>query len=1293
MTRLGLLHLTDLHYGLRALGPRWPNVKHELFIDLARLHERTGPWQLVLFSGDLVQTGDKAQFTRLDTEILEELWSELEALGSRPHLLAVPGNHDLKRPKENAAVRELRHSFQSISDDFFHTPRNEHRKIVQRAFRSYVEWWKSTPHRHPSVSDGLLPGDFSASIEHENLSLGVVGLNTAFLQLTGGDYLGRLAWDIRQLNAACTGREDGDGRGWIRAHDACLLITHHGPDWLDRHSREFMYDQINPAGSFALHLFGHMHESCARGYSAGFGKVRWHWQGSSLFGMEHFGEEAERTRNHGYSAGVLELDGESLEMRIFPRRGVPPTWRFEPDVTGAILEEDWGAPIRIGASPRRGTPPKLGDELQILIVAEAGLENESAITRETIQRVAPLASDGLFPVTLADWRALQEELRLPTSDDGPVRELGTQLREKRMGCVVLLSMREPASMELALRSLRRAWAGVSRATTSGTVYVIRSAGTPAQLRGTEPDVLECTASQFQDRIWADASALISGWRRSCTAGPAQDGAAMTRGAPRRRRPYPGLESYRREDADLFFGRTSETNELRSELVRWGRGLIPIQGASGSGKSSLVRAGLLKRLAEGGIAGSDSWTIADVRLTSDSFPLESLSVVLREVSPPLAEAFHGSAQLRQSLETPEGCQTTIDLARRGENPGWRMVIFFDQFEEVFTNTPAREREALLQCITHLLDDESPVYVVLTIRDDFYTHLANSHLSRVPGSRRPYYLTPMRAAALREAVSMPARICGYEIEDELLTQILDDVGSDAGTLPLLSYTLAKLVEQAWGRPALTLADYKEIGRLHGVIQRAADGVTRKLGRDVEDLPLLFRRIVSVGLDRSPTRKTARIDDSWQKAELRLQDELVRARLLVSSTSKDEAGEYPTVELAHETVLGSWVQLSEWIEDSHKALLGLARAEEAASRWRSKVEEACAELGLASGSPHPPLQAGVSRDQAEALLEIDRQYRWRSEALHELRQHRESLEIHDLSDELQEFATPEPHWLRRYLRLPIGQQRRGEIARRLGELPDDRRGVGLRRGLPHMLWCRVPAGSVSLYLDEDSANPRTEQVSELFIGRYPVTVQQLGVFLEPGTYNDPQWWHGLPLQGERHPPYEQKPDVRNHPAAYVSWYQAMAFCRWLSDRLGLPVRLPTEWEWVQAATGGAPENLYPWGPEWNPECASHQEGLNSLVSVGMYPAGASPVGALDMSGNVYEWCLNSFRDPGALDPGDRDRVTRGGAYFRTGRDLSVRHRLCDSADGWNSRERRIVVGLRLVTDHHPPEADIFDPDDERG
>jgi hypothetical protein len=218
------------------------------------------------------------------------------------------------------------------------------------------------------------------------------------------------------------------------------------------------------------------------------------------------------------------------------------------------------------------------------------------------------------------------------------------------------------------------------------------------------------------------------------------------------------------------------------------------------------------------------------------------------------------------------------------------------------------------------------------------------------------------------------------------------------------------------------------------------------------------------------------------------------------------------------------------------------------------------------------------------------------------------------------------------------RAIIGVRLALLGDPRPGVGLRAdGLPDLVWCEVPGGEVTL---EENAGAFT--VEPFQIARYPVTYSQYRAFLDAEDgFNNPDWWEGLWFQVDK--PGRQFNRRDNHPAENLCWLEAMAFCRWLSARLGYEVRLPTEWEWQQAATGGDSTNEYPWGPDWDGQCANTDEsGLSRSTAVGMYPQGASPVGALDMSGNVWEWCLNEYDRPENVTPaGDARRVVRGGAW----------------------------------------------------
>jgi predicted MPP superfamily phosphohydrolase len=345
------LHLTDLHFNtdpssvIAAQRWLWPTVRDEFCKDLERVQKHTGRWDLVFFSGDLAQSGTAVDYQGLD-QMLKDLWKLFRRLGCNPTLLAVPGNHDLKWPDEFAPAAVALRSWPShgaLRDHFWKDDTNEYRKLIQSVFDPYEDWRRRQP-QTPEIHlySGLLPGDFSATYVKDSLKLGIVGLNSSWLQLGKGIREGQLLdIDPRQLQGVC---HDGAGP-WANAHDFKILVTHHPPSWLNPKAQATFQSEIAPAGRFDLHLYGHMHEPRTHSLRIGGGGTRRELQGASLFGLEYWEtpEGKQEQRIHGYTAGKFEISRGRAALFMWPRQLIKlhdGSWRMAADQQQGLNEDE-----------------------------------------------------------------------------------------------------------------------------------------------------------------------------------------------------------------------------------------------------------------------------------------------------------------------------------------------------------------------------------------------------------------------------------------------------------------------------------------------------------------------------------------------------------------------------------------------------------------------------------------------------------------------------------------------------------------------------------------------------------------------------------------------------------------------------------------------------------------------------------------------------------------------------------------------------------------------------------------
>lgn len=221
---------------------------------------------------------------------------------------------------------------------------------------------------------------------------------------------------------------------------------------------------------------------------------------------------------------------------------------------------------------------------------------------------------------------------------------------------------------------------------------------------------------------------------------------------------------------------------------------------------------------------------------------------------------------------------------------------------------------------------------------------------------------------------------------------------------------------------------------------------------------------------------------------------------------------------------------------------------------------------------------------------------------------------------------------------------------------------------VWCDIPEGGVSVGAQQVS-------VPAFRMAKHPVTFAQFQAFIDaPDGYRNAQWWADLARR--EHTPGKQQWPIDTHPREGVNWYEAVAFCRWLSDKTGLPISLPTESQWQRAAQGDDGRE-YPWGggPD-ETKCNTRESGLNKTTPVDQHPAGVSPFGVLDLAGNVWEWCLTKLASPYQHPEdndmmGDAKRVVRGGAFNAYQSSARATYR-----NGIDPDVRSLTQGFRVVT-----------------
>ncbi len=407
-------------------------------------------------------------------------------------------------------------------------------------------------------------------------------------------------------------------------------------------------------------------------------------------------------------------------------------------------------------------------------------------------------------------------------------------------------------------------------------------------------------------------------------------------------PFKGLQYFDTTDADLFFGREELTAELVGRLRR--ENFLAVIGASGSGKSSLVRAGLLPALAAGRpLPGSEQWPVH--LITPGVHPLKELAASLTADTLSTAATTTLIDDLRRDARTLDLAAAKL-LVQRGQAAHLFLVV--DQFEELFTLcTDETERQSFIDNLMTAVSPETggPTIVVITLRADFYDRCDPYPHLRDAVAAHQKFIGAMNRAEMRRAIEEPALRRGYTFEPGLVDLILADMQADEtrppdpGTLPLLSHALQETWRRRDGR-TLTLQGYTAAGQVQGAIAQTAESEFRQLLPEEQALARrLFLRLIDLDERTEPTRRQAtRLEllPSGPAAALTsdVLTDLTDARLL--TVDQNEQGE-ELVNIVHEALVRRWPRLQTWLETDREAIILRHRLMDAAREWEQSGREA--------------------------------------------------------------------------------------------------------------------------------------------------------------------------------------------------------------------------------------------------------------------------------------------------------------------------------------------------------------------
>jgi WD40 repeat protein len=394
-----------------------------------------------------------------------------------------------------------------------------------------------------------------------------------------------------------------------------------------------------------------------------------------------------------------------------------------------------------------------------------------------------------------------------------------------------------------------------------------------------------------------------------------------------RSPYPGLPAFEEEDAAVFFGREEETEALSQRVnnshLESDERFITVIGASGSGKSSLVRAGLIPSLRRTGAP----WLVAEPMVPSEE-PLEMLARSLARTIRSYGKKIEWNDVLK-TLVTPKRGLVSVarDLLDHASRDHRLVLIFIDQGEELVTRASDTARAKFVRIIKGALTGPDVIRVVATLRSEFLTS-ALQQTELADFIYEPFLLAPLPRSRLASAIAGPAEIAGIDLAPGLVERIVEDTGG-GDALPLMAFTLERLYQRLARKKSQQLdeADYRAVGGVNGALEQRANGIRDKLDRTGLKRRVMPALLKLVGFDSGgvPTRRRVGVND-LSREERKIIQAFEDARLV----SSDGTGPAAVVFVAHEALFRTWRPLADAIEANLEALRDRSRLERDAREW---------------------------------------------------------------------------------------------------------------------------------------------------------------------------------------------------------------------------------------------------------------------------------------------------------------------------------------------------------------------------